>query len=135
MFNYFLAVILDEPCSGVDNHARKTIWELIEALRKDRAVVLATHDLDEAQHLGDNIIIMKDGRVALQSTTKDLQQELTKNFTINIELKASLSTDKDIANDVKNVIMSHSSKAVISLLDCTLTVVLSYQDDEGQSIE
>lgn len=130
-------VILDEPCSGIDTNARKTIWELIDALRKNRAVVLATHDLDEAQHLGDNIIIMKDGRIALQSNTKDLQNELTKNFTINIELKASLSTDKDIANDVKNAITTHTPKApaAISLHDCDLSAVIPYCDDDGNIIE
>jgi ABC-type multidrug transport system ATPase subunit len=130
-------VILDEPCSGIDTHARKTIWELIEALRKNRAVVLATHDLDEAQHLGDNIIIMKDGRIALQSTTKDLQNELTKNFTLSVELKASLSNDKDIANDVKDVIMTHTEKvpAIINLQDCNLSAVISYGDSAGNFIE
>lgn len=130
-------VILDEPCSGIDTHARKTIWELIEALRKNRAVVLATHDLDEAQHLGDNIIIMKDGRIALESTTKDLQNELTKTFTINVELKASLSTDKDIATDVKNVITTHSltNPANIILHDCNLSVEIQYCDANGKIIE
>ena len=130
-------VILDEPCSGIDTHARKTIWELIEALRKDRAVILATHDLDEAQHLGDNIIIMKDGRIALQSTTEDLQHELTKNFTVNVELKASLLNDKDIANDVKNVITSHTTKApaIIDLHDCKLSAMIPYCDSEGKTIE
>lgn len=130
-------VILDEPCSGVDTNARKTIWELIEALRKNRAVVLATHDLDEAQHLGDNIIIMKDGRIALQSTTKDLQNELTKNFKLNVELKASLLTDKDIANDVRDAIMTHTSKvpASINLLDCNLSAVISYCDSDEKIIE
>lgn len=130
-------VILDEPCSGIDTHARKTIWELVEALRKDRAVILATHDLDEAQHLGDNIIIMKDGRIALQSTTKDLQNELTKNFTLNVELKASLLNDKDLANDVKNVIISHTTKTPsdISLQDCNLSAVIPYSDDEGNVAE
>lgn len=53
-------VILDEPCSGVDTKARKNIWDLIELLRKGRAVVLATHYLDEAEHLSDNIVILKD---------------------------------------------------------------------------
>lgn len=130
-------VILDEPCSGIDTHARKTIWELIEALRKNRAVVLATHDLDEAQHLGDNIIIMKDGRIALESTTKDLQNELTKNFTLNVELKASLSSDKDVANDVKNTIMNHTEKAStnITLEDCTMSAVIPYCGAEGNVIE
>lgn len=130
-------VILDEPCSGIDTHARKTIWELVESLRKNRAVVLATHDLDEAQHLGDNIIIMKDGRIALQSTTKDLQNELTKNFTLKIQLKASLSTDKDIAKEVKEVVTTHTKKipAEIELQDCTLSAVISYNDAEGKVIE
>lgn len=130
-------VILDEPCSGIDTHARKTIWELIEALRKNRAVVLATHDLDEAQHLGDHIIILKDGHIALESTTKDLQNELTKEFTLNVELKASLAADKDLANDVKNVIINHTEKnpANLSLHDCNLSAVIPYCDADGKIIE
>jgi ABC-type multidrug transport system ATPase subunit len=130
-------VILDEPCSGIDTHAKKTIWELIESLRKNRAVVLATHDLDEAQHLGDNIIIMKDGRIALESNTKDLQNELTKNFTLNVQLKASLSTDKDTATEIKEVITKHTSKvpANIDIQDCNLTALISYCDEEGKMIE
>lgn len=131
-------VILDEPCSGIDTHARKTIWELIEALRKNRAVVLATHDLDEAQHLGDKIIIMKNGRVALQSTTKDLQNELTKNFTINVQLKASLSNDKDVVNDVKDAITKHTThmpSTNIILHDCNLSAVFNYCDSDEKIIE
>lgn len=130
-------VILDEPCSGVDTHARKTIWELIEALRKNRAIVLATHDLDEAQHLGDQLVIMKDGRIALESTTKDLQNELTQNFTVNIELKASLSTDKDVATVVQDEIIKHTGITTdsITLQDCTMSVVLPYHSDDGKSLE
>jgi ABC-type multidrug transport system ATPase subunit len=130
-------VILDEPCSGVDTNARKTIWELIESLRKDRAVVLATHDLDEAQHLGDNIIIMKDGRIAMESSTRDLQNELTKNFTVNVELKASLSTDKDLTTEVKDTITSNTLKAPanITLHDCNLSAVIPYTDADGNSVE
>lgn len=130
-------VILDEPCSGIDTSARKTIWELIEALRKNRAVVIATHDLDEAQHLGDQIIIIKDGQIALESTTKDLQNELTKEFTVNVDLKASLATDKDLANDVKNAFINHSEKASADLkLDgCDLSAVIPCADAEGKTIK
>lgn len=53
-------VILDEPCSGVDIKARKNIWDLISVLRKGRAVALATHYLDEAEHLSDSILIMNE---------------------------------------------------------------------------
>lgn len=53
-------VILDEPCSGVDTKARNKIWKLIGDLRKGRAVILATHYLDEAEHLSDNVLILND---------------------------------------------------------------------------
>lgn len=53
-------VVLDEPCSGVDMQARKNIWDLISVLRQGRAVALATHYLDEAEHLSDSILIMNE---------------------------------------------------------------------------
>lgn len=53
-------VICDEPCSGVDIRARKNIWDLISVLRKGRAVALATHYLDEAEHLSDSILVMNE---------------------------------------------------------------------------
>lgn len=52
-------VILDEPCNGVDAKARKDIWQLIERLRQGRAVIFATHFLDEAKYLSDSLVIMR----------------------------------------------------------------------------
>ena len=42
-------VILDEPTSGVDPIARRFIWNLISACKKDRAIIFTTHHLDEAE--------------------------------------------------------------------------------------
>lgn len=53
-------MVLDEPCAGVDVQARKNIWDLISVLRKGRAVALATHYLDEAEHLSDSILVMNE---------------------------------------------------------------------------
>lgn len=127
-------VILDEPCSSIDVTARKIIWDLIETLRKNRAVVMSTHDLDEAQHLGDQIIMMKDGRIALEATTKDLHDELTKNFKIHVELKAH--SEKEVIDEVKGAIVNNCKyKANISVRDNWLTAVLPYFDDEQNRIE
>lgn len=52
-------VILDEPCNGVDAKARKDIWLLIEQLRQGRAVIFATHFLDEARYLSDALFVMR----------------------------------------------------------------------------
>lgn len=53
-------VILDEPCSAIDTKARKKIWETIRKLRTGRAVILATHYLDEAENLSDHVIILNE---------------------------------------------------------------------------
>ena len=42
-------VILDEPTSGVDPKARRDIWNLISAFKKDRTIIFTTHHLDEAE--------------------------------------------------------------------------------------
>lgn len=127
-------VILDEPCSSIDVNTRKNIWDLIETLRKNRAVVMSTHDLEEAQHLGDQIIMMKDGRIAFCKTTKDLHEELTKNCTLTIKLKTP--SDKELVNGVKGVIINNCKyEANICLKEDLLTTVLPYVDDEQNKIE
>jgi ABC-type uncharacterized transport system ATPase subunit len=38
------------------------VWETINSLKKDRVVVLTTHNMEEADFLGDTIMIMHGGR-------------------------------------------------------------------------
>ncbi|OBS77731.1 hypothetical protein A6R68_19880, partial [Neotoma lepida] len=54
-------VILDEPTSGMDPASRRTIWDLLQAYKHDRTILLTTHYMDEADVLGDRIAIMVQG--------------------------------------------------------------------------
>lgn len=54
-------VILDEPTSGVDPCARRSIWEVIFKHRAGRTILLTTHYLDEADTLSDRIAIIHQG--------------------------------------------------------------------------
>jgi ABC-2 type transport system ATP-binding protein len=55
---------LDEPTTGLDPRARRSLWDVIRSLRKDgRTVFLTTHYLDEAQQLSDRISIINHGRI------------------------------------------------------------------------
>lgn len=55
-------IILDEPTTGLDPHARLLVWQQMRML-KERGVtiVLTTHYLEEASHLCDRLIIMDRG--------------------------------------------------------------------------
>lgn len=94
-------VILDEPCSGVDTKARKNIWDLIESLRKDRAVILATHYLDEAENLSDSVLMLNSGKIVFETTPEIMKRQFTKSFTLTVGLDPKLDNDK-LTTEVRN---------------------------------
>jgi ABC-2 type transport system ATP-binding protein len=57
-------VFLDEPTAGLDPQARHATWALIEGLRSaGTAVILATHYMEEAERLSDEVVIVDHGTV------------------------------------------------------------------------
>lgn len=60
-------VFLDEPSSGVDVNGRTTIRTIIRGLADSgTTVIVATHELDEAEKIADRIAIVDHGRVVLE---------------------------------------------------------------------
>jgi phosphate transport system ATP-binding protein len=51
-------LLLDEPCSALDPQSTKVIEELIVKLRDDVAVVIVTHNLQQAYRVGDYVAFM-----------------------------------------------------------------------------
>ena len=66
---------LDEPTSGVDIVGRDSIRAIVRALA-DRgcAVILATHELDEADRLADRAIIFDHGQIIADGTLAELRK-------------------------------------------------------------
>ena len=66
--------ILDELTTGLDPHARRDTWRLIERVR-DRGVtvLLVTHFMDEVERLCDRIAIFDAGRVIATGTPSELR--------------------------------------------------------------
>ena len=66
-------VFLDEPTAGMDPHARRATWGLLEELRASGvSIVLTTHAMDEAQTLADQVYILDSGRVTVAGTVPEL---------------------------------------------------------------
>ena len=71
------AVFLDEPTVGLDPQSRQLLWTLIAGLReKDVAVLLTTHDMDEADRLCDTVAIIDHGRLIAQGAPDDLKDQV-----------------------------------------------------------
>jgi ABC-2 type transport system ATP-binding protein len=66
---------LDEPTSGVDINGRDAIRNIIRDLASNGcAVVLATHELDEAERLADRMVIIDNGTLVADGTLADLRK-------------------------------------------------------------
>jgi ABC-2 type transport system ATP-binding protein len=66
-------VLLDEPTVGVDPQSRQRIWEMLGQLQSDGAsLLLTTHQLDEAEHVCQRIVIIDHGRAIAAGTLQAL---------------------------------------------------------------
>lgn len=66
-------VFVDEPTAGMDPHARRTTWELLNELRDDGVtVVLTTHHMDEAERLADLVHIIDRGQLIASGSPAEL---------------------------------------------------------------
>ena len=70
-------VFLDEPTTGLDPQARRSLWEVVRGLQREgRTVILTTHYMDEAETLCDRLAIIDQGKVLTLGTPAGLIQEL-----------------------------------------------------------
>lgn len=66
-------LILDEPTNGLDPTQVRHMRALIRSLADQATVILSTHILQEVQAICDRVIIIRDGRKALDATMEELR--------------------------------------------------------------
>ena len=74
-------LILDEPTTGLDPQTRKTVWRIIDDLRKSEGmtVFLTTHYMEEAAD-ADYIVILDSGKIAAEGTPLELKNQFTGDY-------------------------------------------------------
>lgn len=68
-------LILDEPTNGLDPTQIQQMRRLITELARSSTVIVSTHVLQEVQAICDRVIILKNGKVALDARLDELQTE------------------------------------------------------------
>lgn len=78
-------LILDEPLSGLDPVGRKELREIILSQKKQgKTVLFSSHILQDAEMICDRIAIVKQGRVILKGSLKELIPPLDNIFEIHL---------------------------------------------------
>ncbi|RDJ02003.1 nodulation factor ABC transporter ATP-binding protein NodI [Rhizobium grahamii] len=76
LINDPLLLVMDEPTTGLDPHARHLIWERLRALlAQGKTIILTTHFMEEAERLCDRLCVVERGRIIAQGRPHSLIEE------------------------------------------------------------
>ena len=77
LINHPKIVFLDEPTTGLDPQARRSLWELVKNIRSaGTTVIITTHYMDEAEILCDRVAIIDSGKIIAMETPDKLIDNL-----------------------------------------------------------
>jgi ABC-2 type transport system ATP-binding protein len=87
-------VFLDEPTTGLDPAARRSLWDLVRDLQSaGRSVLLTTHYMEEAEVLCDRLAIMDHGRILEMGTVDELVSKRFKERAVRFDLLEGLAEE------------------------------------------
>jgi ABC-2 type transport system ATP-binding protein len=94
-------LFLDEPTSGLDPESAQQVNDLIADLssHNGQTVILATHNLTEAQRLCDRVAIMNKGKILALGSLNELSRKL---WPVTwVDIKFHVKPSEDVAEKVK----------------------------------
>lgn len=98
-------IFLDEPTTGLDPQARRTLWDIVLKLKeKGKTTVLTTHYMDEAHVLCDRIAIMDQGKLIALDTPMNLVKSLQSDSAVEFQYEGEFQTGElEMIDGVKQV--------------------------------
>jgi len=95
-----LLLFLDEPTTGLDPQARRSVWDLLLKLKaQGKTIVLTTHYMEEAEFLADWVCIMDHGKVIAEGTPEDLIRSMGGESIIEVDVEE----DHEFLDDLNKV--------------------------------
>jgi ABC-2 type transport system ATP-binding protein len=106
-------VFLDEPTTGLDPAARRSLWDLIRNLKaRGRSVLLTTHYMEEAEILCDRLAIMDHGRILEMGTVDELISKRFKERAVRFDRIEAIEDD-DLASLAAVSSVKHDDGAIL----------------------
>ncbi|MCC7352895.1 MAG: ABC transporter ATP-binding protein [Anaerolineae bacterium] len=83
-------IFLDEPTTGLDPQARRSMWDIISRFRdQGKTIFLTTHYMEEAERLCDRVAVVERGRIIALGSPADLITTHFKESAIEVQTPAS----------------------------------------------
>ena len=100
-------MLLDEPTLGLDIVGSKAVFDYIDLLRhQNKAIIVSTHRLDEAQRLCDRFGLIFEGKLRAEGSLAELQAETGEQTLVEMFLKILESEREDDTTGVSTQVQS-----------------------------
>ncbi|HEY7935915.1 MAG TPA: ABC transporter ATP-binding protein [Candidatus Limnocylindrales bacterium] len=88
-------IFLDEPTTGLDPAARRSLWDLVQKLQgQGKTILLTTHYMEEAEVLCDRLAIMDHGKILAMGTVNELVADRFKDRSVRFDEIASITDEQ-----------------------------------------
>jgi len=77
-------LIFDEPTVGLDPNERVRIREYIKCISAGKIIIIATHIVSDVESIADEVLIMKQGRIAEQDSVEQLCEKYNTDSLENV---------------------------------------------------
>jgi ABC-2 type transport system ATP-binding protein len=127
-------VFLDEPTTGLDPAARRSLWDIVRGFRaQGRSVLLTTHYMEEAEILCDRLAIMDHGRILEMGTVEELISKHYQERTVRFDRLEGLVQDELATLPAVTSVKEDSDEVLIYTRDPgkTIGALLDLADSRG----
>ncbi|MCB9556603.1 MAG: ABC transporter ATP-binding protein [Deltaproteobacteria bacterium] len=120
-------LILDEPTGGLDQQGLSVLRDVItEWKRRQRMVLVATHDLTLMESLLDRVCLIRDGRVFADDTPDNLRQRAA--LPVRVSFSLDRQAQPSASEAFNNALRQRGSRWELERKDQTIDVVIEQQD-------
>ncbi|XP_077990027.1 phospholipid-transporting ATPase ABCA3-like [Glandiceps talaboti] len=80
-------LFLDEPTTGMDPKARRSLWNaLLDLIKRGRSIVLTSHSMEECEALCTRLVIMVNGQFKCVGSTQHLKSRFGRGYTFILKV-------------------------------------------------
>jgi ABC-2 type transport system ATP-binding protein len=133
-------LFLDEPTTGLDPQSRRSLWDILRALRaQGRTILITTHYMDEAERLCDRVAVVDHGKVIALGTPAQLIAQIGGEHFIEFSVETGPPLDEADLRTLPAVVrVRREEDNLVSLAvtapHLTLPALLQYLQGHGRSL-